>query len=581
MSRGARLASVSRPFGVYRVVSNAARDLPARADVGNKAFNLMVMARAGLPVPPGFVLGTELCRAYMQNGRRALAGIEAVFGHELEILQQQTGRRFGDPRRPLLVSVRSGAAVSMPGMMETVLNVGLNAETLSGLRRLTGNPRLALDCRRRFIEQYGEVVHELEPRRFEEIIASELRSANATSCSELDTLSLRTIVARHETVFEEAVGECFPVDPMAQLMATVESVLQSWSSERAKSYRALNNISGDAGTATLIQAMVFGNAGPTSGSGVGFTRNPADGTDALYIDYLANAQGEDVVAGRRNALGAEQLQRRAPQAYAELIAHKDTLEKTFGDMQDFEFTIEDGKLFMLQARNGKRTPLAALRIAHDLVAGGIMTADAAVEKLSGIDLDQIEYLDLVVPEGVQPIGRAVSAGTGIAVGAAVFDSARMKAVKRDGTAILLRENAETADIAAIAEADALITARGARTSHAAVVARQLGKVCLVACGGLKIDASARSCRIGEATVREGDVLSVDGASGLIYAGRFAIRRAKPTEMLAEIKSWAEGIASRPDDKADLLAVGSKEGEPPRRDRTNLRQRNIDRRDKKR
>lgn len=574
MSSPAHSSSVSHPFSVYRIGAST-RELPDRSEVGNKALNLMIMARAGLPTPPGFVLGTELCRAYMRSGRRVLAGLDAVLRHELETLQQQTGRRFGDARRPLLVSVRSGAAVSMPGMMETVLNVGLNSETLSGLRRLTGNPRLALDCRRRFIEQYGEVVHAIEPRRFEEVVAAELSVANAASCSELDTQSLRAIVAGHEDAFEEAAGERFPEEPMAQLMATIEAVLQSWSSERAKAYRALNGIPDDAGTATLIQAMVFGNAGPSSGSGVGFTRNPADGSDALYVDYLANAQGEDVVAGRRNALGAEQLQRRAPRVYDELASHKEVLEKTFGDMQDFEFTVEDGKLFLLQARSGKRTPLAALRIARDLVAGGIVAPRVALDRLSGIDLQHIEYSAFVVPEGAVPIGHAVSAGTGVAVGAAVFDPARVKEVKRGGSVILLRENAETADIAAIAEADALITARGARTSHAAVVARQLGKVCLVACVNLNIDASGRSCRIGDTTVREGDILSVDGVSGAVYAGQLEIRRARPTELVREIESWGEAAQER-----ELRLVGDAGEKPARRTRATAQQRESAQRPKR-
>ncbi|MFA5900790.1 MAG: PEP-utilizing enzyme, partial [Hyphomicrobium sp.] len=312
---------------------------------------------------------------------------------------------------------------------------------------------------------------------------------------------------------------------------------------------------------------------------VGFTRNPSDGSDALYIDYLANAQGEDVVAGRRNALGVEQLQRRAPGAYQELAAHKEVLEKTFGDMQDFEFTIEDGKLYMLQTRSGKRTPLAALRIAHDLVADGIIAAATAVERLAGLDLEDIEYRDLIVPEGVQPIAQAVSAGTGVAVGAAVFDPARVKALKRDTPVLLLRENAETADVAAIAEADALITARGARTSHAAVVARHLGKVCLVGCSALQIDVSGRSCRLGEATIREGDVLSIDGASGCIYAGRLSIRRAKPTALLSEIESWAQRPHSGVDEKSEKGGPGSKNLEPSRRGAA-AQQRNFNHRDKK-
>ena len=541
MKRSIRAAAHPQPFRSFRIISSSTEgELPARDVVGTKALNLMVMAQAGLPVPPGFVLGTDLCRAYMKQGPDVLSGLEAVLTEELTALERQTARRFGDPKRPLLVSVRSGAAVSMPGMMETVLNVGLTTKTLSGLVRLTGNPRLALDCQRRLIEQYAEVVHGADPRLFEDIVSKELASTGLGARHELDTQSLQTIITQYHAACKQETGESLPECPVTQLRATIEAVLKSWSSERAKAYRSLNGISEAAGTATLVQAMVFGNAGPTSGSGVGFTRNPADGTDTLYIDYLPNAQGEDVVAGRRNALGIDELKRRAPAAYRDLTATKDVLERTFADMQDFEFTIEDGRLFMLQARSGKRTPLAAIRIAHDLILAGILDPETALKRLEAIEVDAVECQELVPPQGVQPIARATPASAGVAVGVAVIDPARVKAIKESGKrVILLREHAVTSDIAAMAEADALITALGARTSHAAVVARQLGKVCLVACNTLKIDVSARSCQLGTTTIQEGDILSVDGATGHIYSGSIEVNRTKPQALLREIKTWRQ------------------------------------------
>jgi len=548
----ARLAAVARPFEVFRLQSDStSADLPSRDVVGSKALNLMIMSRAGLPVPPGFVLSTDLCRAYMREGRGCLAGIEQVLATELEALERQTGRRFGDAKRPLLVSVRSGAAISMPGMMETVLNVGLTQATLPGLVRLSGNPRLALDCYRRLIEQYAEVVYGADPHIFEEIVDQQIAAGGLSDRHELDTEQLGAIITEHRSACAEILGRVVPESPLDQLMATIEAVLKSWTSERAQSYRALNKIPDDAGTATLIQAMVFGNAGPTSGSGVGFTRNPSDGADVLYIDYLPSAQGEDVVAGRRNALGPDELKRRAPQAYSDLVASTQVLEQTFADMQDFEFTIEDGRLYMLQARSGKRTPLAALRIAHDLVAAGVISADTAMERLSALQLDGIEAQELTVPQGVQPLARAIPASAGVVVGVAVIDPARVSEIKKSGArVILLRENAETQDIAAVAEADALVTMKGARTSHAAVVARQLGKVCLVACGALKIEGSGRAAELGGVTIAEGDTLSVDGSTGLVYAGQLKVKRTKPKVLLEEIESWRR---KRPASKAQALS----------------------------
>jgi pyruvate,orthophosphate dikinase len=526
-------------FSVFRIpLEDQAGELPSKAMVGSKAHNLMRIARCGLPVPPGFVLGTDLALAYLARGRAALHGLEAVLKRELEQLGRLTGRHFGDAKRPLLVSVRSGAPVSMPGMMETVLNVGLTEATLRGLIRLTGNPRLALDCRRRFVQQFAEVVHGVSPLPFQKILDEKLAKEALSRPEELDSEGLHELADEFGECFNASTAQEFPAEPMAQLEASIEAVLKSWMSERAKSYRALNGLSDTMGTATIVQMMVFGNAGPTSGSGVGFTRSPAEGSNALYVDFLVNAQGEDVVAGRRIALGSAALERRAPEAYRQLQLFKGLLEQEFGDMQDFEFTIEQGRLYMLQARTGKRTPLAALRIAHDLVRESSISPADALKRLEGIDLDAIEICELAPPKDVAPIAHAVAASTGVAVGVVVLDPARIAQIKRNGEAIvLLRGSAETADVAALAEVEALVTALGARTSHAAVVARQLGKVCLVGCRELTIEPGYRSACFGDVRVQEGDVISVDGATGAIYLGEVTVRRDKPDELLAAVRSW--------------------------------------------
>jgi len=318
----------------------------------------------------------------------------------------------------------------------------------------------------------------------------------------------------------------------------VEAILKSWMSQRAQSYRKLNRISDHVGTATIVQQMVFGNSGPNSGSGVGFTRNPSDGINALYVDYLTDAQGEDVVAGRRNALGMDELERRAPQAHQSLLQARDLLEREFGDMQDFEFTVEEGRLYMLQARSGKRTPLAALRIAHDLVEENIILPEAALALIEGLDLDAIEAAELVAPPDSKPIARGVPASAGVVVGAAVFDPNRIDDFKRTGRAVvLLREHTETADIQALAHAEALVTAHGARTSHAAVVARQLGKACVVGCDLLKIDGGLRSGAFGSVSIKEGDPISIDGLSGFIFRDALQVKRTKPQDLLAEVGRW--------------------------------------------
>ena len=525
--------------GVCRIpFDGPAKALPARELVGSKAHHLMRIARCGLPVPPGFVFPSQLCRDYLRHGPAALEGIDEILVRELDHLGTLTGRGFGDARRPLLVSVRSGAAVSMPGMMETVLNLGLTEGTLRGLVRMTGNPRLARDCRRRLIQQYGEVVHGIAAAHFDQR-ASDLLDARALpDVTELDTDGLRELAVAFEQEFEARTGGNFPGDPLAQLRAAIEAVLRSWSSERARIYRQLNGIPDDLGTAATVQAMVFGNLGPDSGSGVGFTRNPATGENELYGDYLANAQGEDVVAGRRRTSGLDELLRRTPQAYQALAGARGVLEREFSDMQDFEFTVEEGRLIFLQSRAGKRTGLAALRIARDMVREKLIRPSEALARLAGIRLDEIEETSLAPPPGVAPAARGTPAGIGVAVGVVAFDPLRIAALKRAGQAVILvRQTAEAGDLAALAEAAALVTVEGARTSHAAVVARQLEKPCIVACGGFSIDPSARRGTLGGEVIREGDAVSLDGSTGEVFRGEIQVISARPTALLEEIRRW--------------------------------------------
>jgi pyruvate, orthophosphate dikinase len=506
---------------VYRIpFDGPAGKIPGKDLVGSKAHNLMRLAARGLLVPPAFVLSTELCRDYLRRGASALSGLAEVLDRELQELGVRTGRHFGDAKRPLLVSVRSGAAISMPGMMETVLNVGLTEATMRSLIRMTGNPRLAYDCQRRLTQQYGEVVHAISPARFDARRNAALAKLGVSEISDLDTSSLSEMAKGFGDEFEAATGETFPTDPLFQLHAAIEAVFRSWRSPRAQSYRKLNGISDELGTAATVQAMVFGNLGPASGSGVGFTRNPADGSNALYVDYLANAQGEDVVAGRRRTVDIAELERRAPEAYRALVAARPVLEDEFREMEDFEFTVEEGRLFLLQTRTGKRTPPAALRIAHDLAEEGLISRSEALARIAAIDLDAIESVRLKPVAGQMPFARGTSASTGVAIGAAVFDPERVAHVKQGGKAVIfIRENAETSDIGALSEAVALVAAEGARTSHAAVVARELGKVCVVGCEGLAIDPSGRKCTWGAYTIEDGDILSVDGDTGEIYRGQ--------------------------------------------------------------
>lgn len=484
--------------------------------MGSKAFNLERMLNCGLNVPPALVIGS-------QHTADPDGCVPAVTEVGLPALELVTGLRFGDARRPLILSVRSGSAVSMPGMMETLLNIGLCDETLPGLLRLTGNPRMVWDAYRRLIASYGEVVAGLPAGLFEDAIQ---RVTDGRDERQLDFAEMRALARTFLEIYAAQAGQPFPQDVRAQLLGAIRAVFSSWHSDKAVAYRKINGIDASLGTAVTIQSMVFGNSGSRSGAGVGFTRDPSTGERRLWIDFLTNAQGEDVVSGRRNAHGHEALAGVAPEAWKKLEESTAILEKEFGDMQDFEFTVQKGLLYLLQTRSGKRTPIAAARIALDLLEEGAIDAATAVVRTEHLAIGELKSIrlesndDAALDEAY--LGRAMTACAGIVSGEIVLnpDNA-IQATARGRKVILVRQDAETNDIAAIENAEGLLTQRGARTSHAAVVARQLGKVCLVGCSALRINASEHSIQFGDALLREGDLITLDGNTGDIYRGEIA------------------------------------------------------------
>lgn len=513
---------------------------PSADTMGFKAWNLLRMAHIGLRVPPAFVLGTAFCA---DADSRARAGRPATWAEGLHALEARCGQGLGDHRRPLLLSVRSGAPISMPGMMETLLNIGLCDATLPGLVRHSGNPRLAWDAYRRLVASYGEVVAGIPGERFEAQVAALTAGRDERT---LDFAELRTLTQQHLATYAREAGRPFPQDPVAQLSEAITAVLASWQAPKAVEYRRVNHLPDTLGTAVTVQTMVFGNAGGHSGAGVGFTRDPATGEPHLWVDFLFNAQGEDVVSGRRSAHGHDALASVLPSAWTALQEAAHQLEQHLGDMQDFEFTVQDGQLYMLQTRNGKRTPQAAARIALDLFDEGLITAEVARQRTAGLTPAMLSRTVVVADSGAQTtqplpaIGHAATASSGVACGEIAFDEARARARQAAGaTVILLRRDAETSDIAALEAAQGLLTARGARTSHAAVVARQMGKVCLVGCAALHIDEAQRTATFdapagAPVTLREGDVLTLDGNEGRIYAGAVRTVVEAPTELLARL-----------------------------------------------
>jgi pyruvate,orthophosphate dikinase len=518
-------------------------DLPPLELVGAKGWHLIRLAAAGLSVPAGFVLPTTICRDYYAAGQRLPDGFSEDLRAELARLEQRTGQTFGGGRRPLLVSVRSGAAASMPGMMDTLLDVGLATTLEPALLRMTGNARVFWDSMRRLVRSFAETVHGADPRPFEQALAARLAAYGVADEAELDVAALRGLTGEWLALYERATGEPFPMDSTRQLHEAVETVYRSWRSERACRYRAWHGLDDTAGTAVIVQSMVFGNRGGASGAGVGFTRDPATGERALYLDFLFGAQGEDVVSGRRTTSGANELARLLPAVHAELAATAEQLERLFGDVQDFEFTLEEGRLYLLQSRSAKPTPLARLRIACDLVREGLISPGEALRRLGGLDLAAIAETLVVATDGARLLGRGIPASGGVACGPVALDSAAAAAFAREGRPpILVRAETSTADLEGIVEAGGILTAEGSRTCHAALVARQLGRVAVVGCRGLAIDAMRRELQLGGCVVAEGDVVSLDGTSGVVYGGVVEVERRRPTELLDLVGSWTRELA---------------------------------------
>lgn len=511
-------------------------------EVGLKAWNLMRMSAAQLPIPSAFVLPTAWYRRLQDPD--AEPALKRALDSGIRCVETATGLRFASPRAPLLVSVRSGSAVSMPGMMETVLNVGLNAETVRGLIALTGNPRLAWDSYRRFVQNYSTVVSKLPREPFDQLLQQALSSAGVEDARDLDFRGLRGLTHDMLRQFEELSGYPFPSDPWEQLLQAVQAVFRSWDAPKSVAYRRVNQIDASAGTAATVQTMVFGNGSGASGSGVGFTRNPATGEPELYLDFQFNAQGEDVVAGQQVLDDTDRLRRALPALWTQLASIGRTLESLLRDVQDFEFTLQRGALFLLQSRAAKRTAWAAVRIAVDLVEEGLIQPRDALSMLAGIDLDCVARTRLS-HRGASPLARAIPASVGCAAGAIALDSPAVERLARDQSpAILVRTETATEDIGGIAGAAGILTRFGGRTSHAAVVARQLGKVCLVGCTGLEIDLNRRTCNIGGRSFNEGDLISLDSNDGGVYEGRLQAISQRPRQELSKIAAWQAQIASR-------------------------------------
>ncbi len=521
--------------------------------LGGKGANLDGMAAIGLPVPPGFTITTEVCTAYYANGEAFPDGLTAQVANGIKHIEGVTGKSFGDPANPLLVSVRSGARVSMPGMMDTVLNLGLNDKTVEGLAASSGDARFAWDSYRRFIQMYADVVLGLDHHAFEDALEIAKEDRGYFLDTELEANDLIELVAEYKKLVEAEWGKPFPQDVNEQLWGAVGAVFASWESDRAKVYRRLNSIPADWGTAVNVQAMVFGNMGDTSATGVAFTRDPATGENAYYGEYLINAQGEDVVAGirtpqyltkaARETAGAKPLsmEEAMPEAYAELAAVFDTLERHYRDMQDIEFTVERGKLWMLQTRSGKRTAKAALKIAVDMAAEGLITREEAVLRVDPMALDQLLHptLDPDAPRDV--LTKGLPASPGAASGKIVFDADTAEKWNDRGEAVILvRVETSPEDIHGMHAARGILTARGGMTSHAAVVARGMGRPCVSGAGSLAIDNSAKVLRVSGRELKEGDVITIDGATGEVMAGAVPTLQPELVGDFGTLMEWADG-----------------------------------------
>jgi pyruvate, orthophosphate dikinase len=524
--------------------------------LGGKGANLAEMTNLGVPVPPGFTIAADRCIEYL--GRQSVdPALREETMAALAELERTSGKCFGDPANPLLVSVRSGAAVSMPGMMETILNLGLNDETVQGLAAASGNPRFAFDSYRRFLQMYADVVLGVPLARFEALLGVKRLTSGVETDSELSADALQALVSEYKQLIRHATGVPFPMDPRTQLWGAIEAVWRSWTLKKAVDYRKVSGISHTLGTAVNIVSMVFGNMGDDSGTGVAFTRDPSTGERKFYGEFLVNAQGEDVVAGIRTPLHIDEMRTYLPGAYAQLMETQDLLERHFCDMQDIEFTVERGTLYLLQTRTGKRTIAAALRIANEMVTEGLIQRDEAVRRLQANQLDQLLHRVISPSVRATPIATGLPASPGAASGIAVFDPdvAESRAAKGEHV-ILVREETTPEDFHGIVAARAVLTARGGMTSHAAVVARGMGKCAIVGCPGIHISHEHRSLTVGDLVIREGDWITLDGSTGRVFAGdlpmvpsevmrvtsgSLAESEAPVYQAFARVMTWADGF----------------------------------------
>ena len=512
--------------------------------LGGKGANLAEMTNLGMPIPQGFTISTEACTAYYNDGKKINDEIVAQIDAALEWLEGVRGKKLGDVNDPLLVSVRSGARASMPGMMDTILNLGLNDQSVEGFAKKTGNPRFAYDSYRRFIQMFSDVVMEVSKSNFEKII-DEVKEAKGVKFDvDLDADDMKELIRRFKAMYLAAKGEEFPQDPKVQLMEAIKAVFRSWDNPRAIVYRRMNDIPGDWGTAVNVQSMVFGNMGMTSGTGVAFTRNPATGAKGIFGEYLINAQGEDVVAGVRTPQPITQLEKDLPECYAQFMELANKLEEHYRDMQDMEFTIQEGQLFFLQTRNGKRTAPAAIQIACDLVDEGKITPEEAVCRIEAKSLDQLLHptFDADALKAGEVIGTALPASPGAAAGKVVFSADDAKAAGKGGRGervILVRLETSPEDIEGMTASQGILTVRGGMTSHAAVVARGMGTCCVSGCGEIQIDEEAKWFKLGGYTFHEGDYISLDGSTGKIYKGDIATKEASVGGNFGRIMAWAD------------------------------------------
>ena len=526
-----------------------------RADMrnllGGKGANLAEMASIGLPVPPGFTITTELCTAYYDNDRRYPDELKAQVQAALGVVEQSVGLKFGDAQKPLLVSVRSGARVSMPGMMDTVLNLGLNDETVRGLEAASGDSRFAWDSYRRFIQMYGSVVLGVDHHRFEDIIESAKMDAGVTEDTGLSPQDWQRVVDEYKAMVAEERGQPFPMDPHEQLWGAIGAVFGSWMNPRANTYRRLHDIPATWGTAVNVQAMVFGNMGADCATGVCFTRDPSTGENIFYGEFLVNAQGEDVVAGIRTPQplsrlrsnpGEVSMEEALPSAYADLCKVRETLETHYLDMQDIEFTVQQNKLYMLQTRNGKRTAAASLRIAVEMANAGLIDRTEAIKRVAPSSLDQLLHpmLDPKAPRNV--LSKGLPASPGAASGVMVFnsDEAESRAAKGEAV-ILVRIETSPEDIHGMHAARGILTTRGGMTSHAAVVARGMGRPCVAGAGGISVDYGAQTLQVGSTIVRGGEVITLDGATGEVFVGAVAMIEPKLSGDFGTLMEWADGV----------------------------------------